>query len=179
MWPKSNVYKNTIARQNIPRLRAHLPEAGQELILKTGQSWECTGFEQPKPVNSSCTRRFVSEPLGYKAHEVILRVMECLLQASSQHAMTTSGNTVARILFTGATYLQRKSVLRRSRGKSFLWGHCLHPGWSLQPFIMNQEPISQMPQIPINTHVAASKLWGTSSLFSASCPFSCHNSCRI
>ena len=137
-------------------------------------------MNNPSLLTLSCTRRFVSEPLGYKAHEVILRVMECLLQASSQHAMTTSGNTVARILFTGATYPQRKSVLRRrSRGKYFLWSHCLYPGWSLQPFIMNQEPISQMPQIPINIHVAASKLAGTSSLFSASYPFSCHNSCRI
>ena len=34
LWPKSQAYIMTIIKQNIPRLRAHIPEAGQGLTWK-------------------------------------------------------------------------------------------------------------------------------------------------
>lgn len=44
----------------IQEIRAHLPRVGQRPVLKTSFSWECAGFEQPRPADLtlSCTNIF-------------------------------------------------------------------------------------------------------------------------
>lgn len=41
--------KKTHFKQKISRLRAHLAEASQGQVTKTWLSWECVGFEEPRP----------------------------------------------------------------------------------------------------------------------------------
>lgn len=59
---------STTIRQNVPRLRAHFPEAGQGPVLKTGPFWEAYRVWETQACfweTLSCTGGFVSEPLGY------------------------------------------------------------------------------------------------------------------
>ena len=55
---KSTSYLKKKKKKNIPRTqRAQLPGAVQELVLKTGLSWECGRFEQltPEELTLACT----------------------------------------------------------------------------------------------------------------------------
>lgn len=47
--PGPRAHANTLTRQNSPVLRAQLPGAGQEPLLKSGLSWDCSAFEIPRP----------------------------------------------------------------------------------------------------------------------------------
>lgn len=94
-WPKPRAYKNSIICHNIPRPVAHLPETGLGPVLKTNQSilgicrvWTT----QVHWVNSFLHRMFLSEPLGYKAHEIVFRMTRHFLQSSSQYVVTASEN---------------------------------------------------------------------------------------